>query len=320
MKRVEAMIVDQAAKLRKLAGEKGVLIELDKAEEKASFAKKDKLKRFGLNPNRKTRIIAVTSGKGGVGKTSLSVNLAITLAKMGKKVTVLDADLGLANINVVLGFIPKYTLHHVFKGQKTLAEIIIEVPEGIKIIAGASGFYQLANLEQNQREDLIQSFLNLDMDDIVIIDTGAGVSANVLSFILASDETIVVTTPEPTAITDAYGIIKAIASQTSEMSIKLLVNRVTSVLEGKRVSERVINIAGQFLNSKVENIGFIFDDPIVSYAVRNQKPFASTHPKSKASSCLRTIAATLINSEVSETGGMNNFIQKLFKFLGKDED
>jgi flagellar biosynthesis protein FlhG len=239
---------------------------------------------------------------------------------MGKKVTVLDADLGLANINVVLGFIPKYTLHHVFKGQKTLSEIIIEVPEGIKIIAGASGFYQLANLEQNQREDLIQSFLNLDMDDIVIIDTGAGVSANVLSFILASDETIVVTTPEPTAITDAYGIIKAIASQTSEMSIKLLVNRVTSVLEGKRVSERVINIAGQFLNSKVENIGFIFDDPIVSYAVRNQKPFASTHPKSKASSCLRTIAATLINSEVSETGGMNNFIQKLFKFLGKDED
>lgn len=312
--------MDQAAKLRKLADEKGILIPLENLDDKKSYRKKVSLKKPDKKPNQNTRIIAVTSGKGGVGKTSISVNLAITLAQMGKKVTVLDADLGLANINVVLGFIPKYTLHHVFKGQKKLSDIIIEVPEGIKIIAGASGFYQLANLETNQRDDLIQSFLDIDMDDIVIVDTGAGVSANVLSFILASDETIVVTTPEPTAITDAYGIIKAIASQTSEMSIKLLVNRVNSAMEGKRVSERVINIAGQFLNTKVESMGFIFDDPTVASAVRNQRPFSVTHPKAKASSCLRSIAASLIDCQPEEVEGMTGFIGRLFNFFGRDEN
>lgn len=312
--------MDQAAKLRKLAGEKGVLLSLEKSKAGKVSISNGKLKEIGKKSKEKTRILSITSGKGGVGKTSISVNLAITLARMGKKVTVLDADLGLANINVILGFIPKYTLHHVFKGQKKVSDIIIEVPEGIKIIAGASGFYQLANLETSQRDALIQSFLDVEMDDIVIIDTGAGVSANVLSFILASDETIVVTTPEPTAITDAYGIIKAIASQTSDMNIKLLVNRASSALEGKRVSDRVINIAGQFLNTKVESIGFIYDDPIVASAVRNQKPFTVTHPKAKASSCLRSIGASLLNCKIEDGEGMPGFFKKFFQMIGRDED
>ena len=130
--------------------------------------------------------------------------------------TLVDADLGLANINVILGIIPKYNLYHVIKGKKRLKDIIIEVPEGIKIIAGASGFHQLANLEQKQRDEFIEAMNELASDDYLIIDTGAGISQNVLSFVLAADEVIVVTTPEPTAITDAYGIIKAIASQTTE--------------------------------------------------------------------------------------------------------
>ncbi|HPD79201.1 MAG TPA: AAA family ATPase, partial [Spirochaetota bacterium] len=134
-----------------------------------------------------TRTIVITSGKGGVGKTSLSVSLAIALAEDGKSVTLVDADLGLANINVILGIIPKYNLYHVIKGKKRLKDIIIEVPEGIKIIAGASGFHQLANLEQKQRDEFIEAMNELASDDYLIIDTGAGISQNVLSFVLAAD-------------------------------------------------------------------------------------------------------------------------------------
>jgi flagellar biosynthesis protein FlhG len=224
---IRRLAVDQAANLRRLV--------LEKKNDVPSS----------------TRTIVITSGKGGVGKTSLSVSLAIALAEDGKSVTLVDADLGLANINVILGIIPKYNLYHVIKGKKRLKDIIIEVPEGIKIIAGASGFHQLANLEQKQRDEFIEAMNELASDDYLIIDTGAGISQNVLSFVLAADEVIVVTTPEPTAITDAYGIIKAIASQTTEKNIKLIVNKAQSVSEGKRVAQRVINIAGQFLNIKV---------------------------------------------------------------------
>jgi len=262
----------------------------------------------------KTKTIAITSGKGGVGKTSLSVSLAIALARSGSSVTLLDADLGLANINVILGIIPKYNLYHVIKGKKKLKDIVIEVPEGIKIIAGASGFHQLANLESKQRTEFIEAIADLESDDYMVIDTGAGVSQNVLSFVMASDEVIVVTTPEPTAITDAYGIIKSIASQSSDKVIKLIVNRVESVSEGRRVAQRVINIAGQFLNVKVESLGFVFDDIYVPKSVRNQKPFIVGYPKSKASGCVSIISDRISNksSDPEKGTGLSSFFKKLF--------
>ena len=259
------------------------------------------------------RTIVITSGKGGVGKTSLSVSLAIAIANDGKSVTLFDADLGLANINVLLGIIPKYNLYHVIKGKKKLKDIIIDVPEGIKIIAGASGFQQLANLEVKQREDFISSISELSNDDFLIVDTGAGISQNVLSFVMAADEVIVVTTPEPTAITDAYGIIKAIASQSNEKLIKLIVNRVQSVAEGKRVAQRVINIAGQFLNVKVEELGFVYEDIYVPKSVRNQKPFIVSYPTCKASGCVKVIADRINNKLVeNEKGsGIVSFIKNI---------
>lgn len=269
-----------------------------------------------------TRTIVISSGKGGVGKTSLSVSLAIALAEDGKSVTLVDADLGLANINVILGIIPKYNLYHVIKGKKKLKDIIIEVPEGIKIIAGASGFHQLANLDAKQREEFISSITELANDDYLIVDTGAGISQNVLSFIMAADEVIVVTTPEPTAITDAYGIIKAIASQSTDKHIKLIVNKAQSVAEGKRVAQRVINIAGQFLNIKVEDLGFIFEDICVPKSVRNQKPFYVSYPKSKASGCVKMIADRLNNKHVEhEKGsGISSFIKNLLGQSNLDKD
>ncbi|MGQ9842508.1 MAG: MinD/ParA family protein [Spirochaetota bacterium] len=266
------------------------------------------------SPTRKTKTIAITSGKGGVGKTSVAVSLAIALAKRNYSVTLLDADLGLANVNVVLGIIPKYNLYHVIKGKKKLEEIIIDIPEGIKIIAGASGFHQLANLDVKQREYFIKALSELNDDDYMIIDTGAGISQNVLSFLVASDEVIVVTTPEPTAITDAYGTIKAIAAIDPDKTVKLLVNRAQTVTEAKKVAQRVINIAGQFLNIKVDNLGFIFDDLYVAKSIRNQKPFIVSYPKSKASTCIEIIADRVahIESDTNKGTGMLSFFRRFF--------
>ena len=161
---------------------------------------------------KKTRVITVASGKGGVGKTNMSVNMAIAYARLGKRVIIMDADLGLANVNILLNIIPKYNLYHVIRKQKTMREIMVDTDYGIQMIAGASGFSKIANLNEEERQSFITELYTLSNADIIIIDTSAGVSSNVLSFIAAADEAIIITTPEPTAITDAYGIIKIIAT------------------------------------------------------------------------------------------------------------
>jgi flagellar biosynthesis protein FlhG len=286
----------------------------DQAEKLRELVKNKNQDSSGAN---RTRIIAVASGKGGVGKTNMSINLALAYAKLGKKVIVMDADLGLANVNVVLGIIPKFSLYHVMKKQKTISEILMDTSYGIQIVAGASGFSKIANLNEDDRTNFIKELSQLSHADIIIIDTSAGVSSNVISFIAAADEAIIVTTPEPTAITDAYGIIKIVATEVDnlDLSLKLIVNRVKSVTEGRKVAERVINIAGQFLNLKVDYLGFVFDDPLVSECVIRQKPFFAVDPKSKASVCVQHIVSRLEKVEFKEGKGFSNFLRKL---LGKD--
>jgi flagellar biosynthesis protein FlhG len=272
----------------------------------------------GQNGQKKTRIIAVSSGKGGVGKTNVSINMAIAYARLGKKVIVMDADLGLANVNVILNMIPKYNLYHVIRKQKSMRDIILDTEYGIQIVAGASGFSKIANLSEEERQNFIEELYTLSSADIVIIDTSAGVSSNVLDFIAASDDTIIVTTPEPTAITDAYGIIKIIATEINNMNmgLKLIVNRVHSVTEGKKIAERVITIAGQFLNLKVDYLGCIYDDPEVSQAVLRQKPFIVTDPKGKASICIEHMVSKLEKTDYKEGSGISRFVKKL---LGRIE-
>ena len=271
----------------------------DQAEDLKTLMKNknssDKAALSNIPPKRKTRIIAVTSGKGGVGKTNISTNMAIAYAKMGKNVIVIDADLGLANVNVMMNIIPKFNLYHVMKKQKKMSDIIIDTEYGIKFVAGASGFSKIANMEEAERSDFIKELYTLAEADIIIIDTSAGVSKNVLSFVAAADEVVVVTTSEPTAITDAYGIIKIIATEVEnyDLNLKMVVNRVNSALEGKKIAERMIQIVAQFLNLKVEYLGFIYNDPAVEQAVLKQKPFFISAPKSKAASCLRHIVAKL---------------------------
>ena len=263
--------------------------------------------------NSKTRVIAVSSGKGGVGKTNMSINIAIAYSQLGKKVLVMDADLGLANVNVAMGIIPKYNLYHLIRQKKKMQDIIINTDFGIQIVAGASGFSKIANLSDEEREDFIEEISKMDAVDIIVIDTSAGVSSNVLDFIAASDDVIIVTTPEPTAITDAYGIIKIIATEIENMNlgIKLIVNRVKSVTEGKKVAERVINIASQFLNLKVDYLGYVYDDIQVSQAILKQKPFIIIDPDSKASICIKHIVSRLEKVEYKEGGGLKKFLSRL---------
>jgi len=296
---------DQAEKLR----------EIMKRKKDGTGSSKVSSSKSNVKSADKARVITVTSGKGGVGKTNLSVNMALAFARLGRKVVVMDADLGLANVNVMLNMIPKYNLYHVIKKQKTIREILVETEYGISIVAGASGFSQIANMGEEDRKDFISELDSLSNADIIIIDTSAGVSSNVLDFIAAADDAVIITTPEPTAITDAYGIIKIIATEydSVNMGLKLVVNRAKGAAQAKSVADRMINIAGQFLNLKLDYLGFIYDDISVSHAVLRQKPFMVVDPKCKASICVQHIVERMDRNKPGETGGFGAMFKRLFK-------
>lgn len=270
------------------------------------------------NKAHSTRIIAVTSGKGGVGKTSISVNLAIAYAQIGKKVILIDGDLGMANVNVLLNVVPQYNLKHVIEKKKTMQEIILDTEFGIKFIAGANGLSRIANLSVDELDYFANEFASLGNADIIIIDTGAGIANNVLQFVAAADEIYVVTTPEPTAITDAFGMIKIITTEINdrEINLKLLVNRVHSAEEGKRIADRIITVVAQFLNYKVDYIGFVYDDPVVQASVIRQKPFITISASSKPAVCIKHIVGRIEKTDLGENEGVSNFLRK---FLGRNK-
>jgi flagellar biosynthesis protein FlhG len=296
---------DQAEKLREI---------MKRKREGSHSPKSSSSVKSSVKSADKARIITVTSGKGGVGKTNLSVNMALAFARLGKKVVVMDADLGLANVNVMMNMIPKYNLYHVIKKQKTIREILVETEYGISIVAGASGFSQIANMGEEDRKDFIAELDSLSNADIIIIDTSAGVSSNVLDFIAAADDAVIITTPEPTAITDAYGIIKIIATEydSLNMGLKLVVNRAKGAAQAKSVADRMINIAGQFLNLKVDYLGFIYDDLSVSHAVLRQKPFMVVDPKCKASICVQHIVERMDRNKPKDSAGFGSMLKKMF--------
>jgi flagellar biosynthesis protein FlhG len=246
------------------------------------------------------QIIAVTSGKGGVGKTNVVANLSVCLSELGKKVVVLDADFGLANLDVLLGLTPRYHLGHVLYGNKTLSEIMVQGPKGIQIIPASSGLQRMAELTLAQRNHLIESFAQLDEDtDYFMIDTAAGISRNVIHFLLAAQEVIVVSAPEPTAIVDAYAIVKIILSEDHDKRIQVLINSVETAEDAHEVFCQINSVVKRFLNREIEYLGHIERDPHVTQAVRSQMLVTHRFPNAPASCCFRDLARRVARQEGS---------------------
>lgn len=270
-----------------------------------------RLRQIMRNRGRCARTLAVTSGKGGVGKSNIAVNLSICLVARGLRVTLVDVDLGLANADLLMNLQPRFTLAHVLNGVRSLAEVTMEGPGGVKFIPGASGLNELANLSEFDRQNLISQLRTLETStDMVVFDCGAGISRNVLSFALASDEVLVVTTPQPPAITDAYATIKSLEREKFSGKTSLFVNMADDRTEAAATFERIAGVAKKFLNYSVANGGYMLHDRAVELAVRQREPLVLKYPASKASSCLAAAANDLARSISSAQSG-GGFFRKV---------
>jgi flagellar biosynthesis protein FlhG len=260
--------------------------------------------------NSGTRVMAVSSGKGGVGKTNSVVNLAIGFTRMGKRVLLLDADLGLGNLDVLLGLAPRYNISHLLSGEKSIDEVLVEGPEGIMILPASSGVHELTDLGTEERIALASHLETLgDTFDIMMIDTGAGISSNVLFFNMSAQEIVVVVTPEPTSITDAYALMKVMFQRHGERRFRLLVNSVRTRKEGMEVFRKISLAAERFLGISVEYLGSVLQDDNVNRSVIRQKAVMELYPQTKASQCYQEIAREICELPVQSglKGGMQFF-------------
>ncbi len=266
--------------------------------------------------------VAVTSGKGGVGKSNLAVNLAVCLARMGRKVCLLDADLGLANADVLCNLTPRLTLEHVVSGRCQLAEAMLLAPGGFRLIPGASGVARLADLDADRRWRLLQQMTALEqLVDLVLIDTAAGLSANVLTFAAAAHHALLVTTPEPTAITDGYGMLKSLVGRAPHARIEVAVNMAVDAVEGRDVFARIDRVSRTFLGRSVEFAGAVPHDTAVPDAVRSRVPFVLHSPDSPASLAVQRLARRLagLSEHPAASSPRQGFVSRLFGWLAPPE-
>ncbi|MDR1488013.1 MAG: MinD/ParA family protein [Deltaproteobacteria bacterium] len=261
------------------------------------------------------RVITVSSGKGGVGKSNMTLALALALADLGRKVLIWDADLGLANTDVLLGIRTKYTIDDWLKGGKSLSEIIVKGPKGISILPAASGILELSEISEAQKSRLIGEFeLFQDDLDFLLIDTAAGIGSNVIFFNLVAQEHLVVVSNEPTSITDAYALIKALYTKHKQSSFYLLPNMVSGAKEARAVFELMSNVAGQYLTGVcLDLVGYVPYDELVPAAVRQQQSFFILNPGSPAAVKILDLARHLIGRQPPAfgTGGLVLFLNRL---------
>lgn len=240
-------------------------------------------------------IVAVSSGKGGVGKTTLVSNLAIALTRLGKRTCIIDGDLGTANVDVLLNLSPPYNLAHVIHGERHMLEVLVEGPEGVIVLPGGSGFQDLTMIDRVSFDALMEQFLELvAYADFMLIDTGSGLSPSVTNFILAAGEGLLITTPEPHAVMDCYALIKVLASQGFEGKLGLVINRAESEAEGREIGRKMLFASERFLGMELELVGHIPDDPAVPRSVRRQIPVVIDDPRSRAGQQLMRIAERLV--------------------------
>nr|WP_281254016.1 MinD/ParA family protein [Solemya velesiana gill symbiont] len=269
-----------------------------------------------VNPE-PVRVIAVTGGKGGVGKTNISVNLAVAWAELGRKVMVLDADLGLANIDVVLGLHSEFDLSHVLRGERTLDEVVLEGPSGIQVVPASSGVQEMAELSEAEHAGLIRAFSDLGSDlDVLIVDTAAGISDTVISFSRAAQEILVVVCDEPASITDAYAMIKLLNREYGIDRFRILSNMARSAQEGKELYSKICRVTDRYLDVMLTYAGSIPYDEQLRKAVKAQKPVVQAFPRSRIAQTFNNLAKKADNWPVPEGvgGHLQFFIERLIQY------
>jgi flagellar biosynthesis protein FlhG len=263
------------------------------------------------------RVIAITGGKGGVGKTNISANLGVALAEMGRRVMLLDADMGLANLDVVLGLHAHKNLSHVMRGESTLEEIIVTGPKGMRVVPGASGIQRMAEMSPAENAGLIHAFSEVANDvDVLLIDTAAGISDVVISFSRAAQEQIVVVCDEPASITDAYAIIKLLNRDHGISRFQILANMVKSVQEGRDLYNKMCRVTDQYLDVMLNYMGSIPYDEQLRKAVKSQKPVVEAYPRSRVAQAFKNLAKKADNWPVPTgvSGDLQFFVERLIQF------
>lgn len=250
----------------------------------------------GLMNDHTLRVLAIGSGKGGVGKTNLVANLSYALCKKNKKVLIFDADLGLHNIDILLGLTPKFNVGHVLSGEKTVEEVIVEGPGGIHVLPATEGFQELTSLDQAQKTTLLDELDRVSFDyDFLIFDTGAGISSNVTYFCSAAHEILLIATAEPTSLTDVYSLMKVLYQKHNQKHFRLILNNVRSEREALEIFRHLSAVTDKFLSQiSLEYLGFVVADPVVPKSVRQQKAFVELYPHSKVSLCINNLCVNIL--------------------------
>lgn len=257
-----------------------------------------------VQPRPRARTIAVVSGKGGVGKTTLVANLALSLQAKGRSTLILDGDLGMANVDIHLGIVPRRTLQDVVVGHCSAAEALVRTPEGVALLPGVSGVHEMAELDDLRCERLLRSLSEIESGcDVILIDTAPGIHRATLHLARAADDVVIVTTPEPTALTDAYASLRLIHSRGNGTAPWIVVNQAVDRMEAHATAERIRATAKRFLSVDPNFLGFVLDDPAVATAVRRQEPMVRLFPDSRAADCIDALAERLIDSTFTDPDG-----------------